>query len=208
MPAGGAERTIDVVLERDPAAGSLSVRVVDLEGHDLTPSADDTIVSVRRTDGPMRPPRGVSRDGTLAFDGLPAGRYEVFATDRRFGAATVTTTIEGGHESRAEVRLSPPASVVVRIHAGPRRRVQFQLFRTGTAVPAFEDPVPKAAPGVPVAESSRVYFLAGSEGTRIRGLSAGRYVVHVVSADLAAPDTVVDVGTGGAAEVEIRTTAR
>ena len=208
MPANGAERTIDLALERDPAAGSLSVRVVDPEGHHVALPSDDVIVHVRRTDGPSRTPRAIVRAGELAFDGLPAGSYDVFATHRRFGAASVATTVEGGREARVEVRLAAPASLRVTIHTDTKRRVQFQLLREGSAVPAFEDPPPKemarsAAPG-----TSRVHFLAGPDGILLRGLAAGRYAVHVVSPDLAADDVGVEVTVGGTAEITAHATPR
>lgn len=209
MPAGGAERTLDVALERDPAAGSLAIRVLDPDGRELALPRADALVTVRRTDGPSRPGRPTAREGALVYDGLPAGTYDVFATDRRFGAATVGATIEGGREARVDIRLAAPAALRVTITTGSRRRVQFQLLRDGAPVPAFDDaPSPDPARAAGALDAGRLHFLAGPDGVVLRGLASGRYAVRIVSPDLAAADTEVEVATGGTTEVSVRASPR
>ena len=205
VPAGGGERIVDATLERDPSVGSITVRLRDPDGHDLAFKAGESVVSVRRTDGPALIGRAVERSGYVVFEGLVAGMYEVFATARRFGSATATAQVEGGRELPVDVALSAASALRVRIDAGPKRRVHFQLLRTGTAIAAFEDPSPKD-----VADPDRnvTHFFAGSEGTLLRGLGAGRYVVRVLSPDLVAPDTDVELPVGATAEITIQTKAR
>ncbi len=205
VPAGGGERTLDVTLERDPGVGSITVRLRDPDGGELSFKSGDAAIVVRRTDGPALAPHGIERDGAVVFDGLLAGTYEVTATERRFGAATTSVNVEGGRSIQSDVRLSSPASLRVRADAGPKRRIHFQLLRAGVAITAFEDPPPKLTADP---DKSLTRFFAGSDGTLLRGLGAGRLTVRVLSPDLVASDTDVELVAGSVVDVEIHAKPR
>lgn len=205
VPAAGGERTFDAILEPDPGVGSIVVRMKEPDGGSVAFVATEAVVTVHRRDGPAATPRPVERDGALVFDNLAAGTYEVFATERRFGAASVVVEVEGGRESPGDVTLATPAALRVRFDAGSERRVHFQLLRDGAVVPAFADPQGKGAPD---AATDRTYFFAGRDGTTIRGLSAGRYVIRIVSPDLIASETATEVSPGTVTEVEISARSR
>lgn len=205
VPAGGGERTLDATLERDPAVGSISARLRDAEGRDIPFQSGEQLMVMRRTDGPAFVGRVVVRDGGVLFDGLPAGTYELAAADRKLGGATAIVAVEGGRSTPAEVRFSAPTSLRVRADVGAKRRVHFQLLRAGVAVAAFEDPPPKDEVDP---DKSPTHFFAGTEGTLLLGLGAGRYAVHVLSPDLVAADVEIELRPGAPAEVEIHARPR
>lgn len=211
MPAGGGERTVDVVLERDPEAGSLVVRLREPQGAPLTFRAGDVAVTLRRTDGPGRAPEAYVRDDGLVFEGLVAGTWRIVATERRFGATGLDARVEGGRETVADVTLEAGASLRVRSDPMLKRRVHFELLREGATVQAFVDETAKgdAAPKhVTGTNRSLTNFFAGGDGIVLQGLSAGRYVVRVLSPDLLSDDVSIDLVAGKEGDVEIRARPR
>lgn len=211
MPAGGGERTVDAVLERDPEAGSLVVRLREPQGAPLTYRAGDVAVALRRTDGPGRAPEPYVRDDGLVFEGLVAGTWRIVATERRFGATGLDARVDGGRETVADVTLEAGASLRVRSDPTLKRRVHFELLREGATVQAFVDETAKgdAAPKhVTGTNRSLTNFFAGGDGIVLQGLSAGRYVVRVLSPDLLADDASIDLVAGKEGDVEIRARPR
>ena len=168
-------------------------------------------VALRRTDGPGRAPEPYVRDDGLVFEGLVAGTWRIVATERRFGATGLDARVDGGRETVADVTLEAGASLRVRSDPTLKRRVHFELLREGATVQAFVDETAKgdAAPKhVTGTNRSLTNFFAGGDGIVLQGLSAGRYVVRVLSPDLLADDASIDLVAGKEGDVEIRARPR
>jgi hypothetical protein len=109
-------------------------------------------------------------------------------------------------DTEVKVTMGPPAKMRVRFVAAQPVVVKFRViagrelaypYPEGTGTVAETDD----EQGLPV-------FHAGAEGLVLSGLGAGRHTVEVVSEELSAPPTSVDLVVGETRDVEISVSLR
>jgi hypothetical protein len=210
--AGGEERVIDLVLERDPAAGAVEVRLEAPDGSSraLPP---DAIVEVNRTDGGPAPPftRATDAAGATTLDGLPAGLVRIRVWPGDLGPADLDVAVVAGTTVVARARATVEARLRVRVSGTGGRRALVRVLSAGMpAQPRVaEDPSGTARlERVAVSGVPSVVVLVGEEGVTFGGLPGGPHRVEVVSPDVRAAPVEVQLAPGETVGAEVVGTVR
>lgn len=214
LPAEGGERTYEVNLDRDLTLGSLKVVLEDRDGKALSFVGEKAQAVPWRRDGKPIPGGVVLKPGeALEMPALPAGGYGLLVRSPLHAPALVATEVVAGRETEAKAVVGPPAKVRVKFTAPEALIVKFQL-RMGRDLdyPFPEAEAGKAATAQGDAEGDTGaldgVLHAGADGLLLTGLATGRHVIEVVSPDLVATATPVDLVEGETREVEIAVTKR
>jgi hypothetical protein len=207
LPPEGGEKTFDVLLNRDLTLGSLRVFLEDADGTALSWAGERARAEVGRRDTRDIPGGVIHQPGeTLLLPALPAGPYVVVVRSPGHAPAVFETEVVAGADAERRVVLGPPAKLRVRFTSADAVLVRFEVHGNGQSILAFPERTTTVAEseddaGAPV-------YHAGADGLVLSGLGAGKHTVRVVSPDLTAPPTDVDLAIGETRDVEIAVTRR
>lgn len=114
---------LDIVLEGDPSAGSLSGQILD--EYDNTGVAAELSVSGY--------PRQTTADasGNYTLDGLMPGQYELVVTAEGYLQQEIPFTIQAGQVTRLDVALKPSPTVGIIVDTTYDRQDTLSLYLTG-----------------------------------------------------------------------------
>jgi len=213
IPQEGGATTVAVELRRDPNLGRLILRLEDKDGNPLSYLTEKAVLDgIWRRDGQAVGGGIVLKPGeTLELPALPSGPYGLVL--RSPGHAPVTLDkldVAAGRDTEVRVALGPPAKVKVKFTAAERTTVLFRMAQGNEAILSFPElppgsvPPPDGGAGLPRDGS----VTAGLEGVVLSGLATGRYTIEVLSPELTAPPTSVDLVEGDTKEVEIAVSKR
>ena len=202
IPRDGGEATLDVPLRHDPDLGRLIVHVENESGQPLSWTGEGCEAEVGRRDGRPVPGGIVLQAGErLDLPALPSGPYAVRILSPKHAPARLEATVPAGGIEETRVRLGPPAQLRVKFTAPDPLIVRFRLLQgRETARFYVEGDTGPEDPNAPPGEQS---FQIGAGQVVLTGLATGRYTVEVISPDLTAPATGVDLVEGEAKDLEI-----
>ncbi len=206
LPPEGGEKTYEVGLRRDMTLGSLKISFEDPDHNPVSFVKDKCEVVTGRHDQVPIPAGIVIRPSdVLEFPALPGGPYDFLVRSPLHAPLVLQVNVGAARENEARGVLGPPAKLRVRFTAPQATVVRFRLmmgrnadypFPEGSLVAQEGDAKPGDEPKDPV-------FHAGAEGLLLSGLSEGRHTVEVLSPELVAPPTPVDLVAGETREIEI-----
>ena len=206
LPPAGDERIYDVPLERDPSVGRLRLLLVDDAGQTLPYATSGALARVRRADGGPKPnQRPTDLDGQALFEGLAPAAYQVVVAYPGRAPGFASCDVAAGGDLEVRVALGAEARLTVKFPGLKGAGARFRLLRDGEVVVAF--PTAPSNDGPPK-DPRTPSFTAGPDGITLGGLGAGHYEVEVVSPDLVAPMTPVDLGPAESRELSITATRR
>jgi hypothetical protein len=212
LPRGGGEKTYEVNLEHDRTLGALKVLLADRDGKALSFAGEAAQASPWRRDGKPVPGGVIMRTGdALEMPALPAGAYGLLVRSPKHSPALVTADVVAEQTTEVTAVVGPPAKLRVRFSAPEVLLVRFHvLLGRDETYPFPETEAGKAATaqGEEAKTSLDAVLHAGADGLLLTGLGAGRHVVEVISPDLVATPTPVDLVEGETREVEIAVTKR
>lgn len=210
VPEGGGGTTLDVALRRDPDLGRAVVAVESRDGAPLSFVGERCTIAVGRRDGKAVDAGIVYRPGErLELPALLAGPWRFVVRSPRHAPATLDLDVVPGALAEGRVALGPPAKLRVRFTAPEATVVKFRLMLgREPAWPFVENAL--AGDGAPADETGgeEQVQTAGAEGALLSGLAAGRYTVELLSPELSAPPTAVDLVEGETREIEVSLTKR
>jgi hypothetical protein len=214
IPPDGGSTTIPVELRRDPNLGRLIVRLETREGTALSWVKEGAVPSIWRRDG-RKVEAGIvlKPSDVLELPALPAGPWGFQVRSPAYAPAMLETVdVAAGRDTEVRVVLGPPARLRVKFTASERTMVVFRLLLGREVVyPFLENPAPGTSVRGPDEAPSDVddgQRVIGSEGAILTGLSTGRYTLEVISPELTAPPTSVDLVEGDTKEVEVAVSKR
>ncbi len=207
IPQDGGDATIAVDLKRDPNLGRLIVRFEDRDRRVLSYVTERVEPAIWRRDGQAVSAGIVLKPAeTLEVPALPSGPYGLlFRSPGHAPLLLEKVDVAAGRDTEVTAILGVPAKVRVRFTAPERLTVRFRLMQgRETATPFPESAA--ATPASPDADKNTPddgTLDAGPEGVLLSGLATGRYTIEVVSPELTATPTTVDLVEGDTKEIEI-----
>jgi hypothetical protein len=212
IPPEGGATTVSVELRRDPNLGRLIVRLEDKDGKPLSYVDEKVAPMIWRRDGQTVGAGIVLKPGeTLELPALPSGPYGIVLRSPAHAPVTFDKIdVAAGRDTEVRAALGPPAKVRVKFTSVENTMVKFQLAQGKEVVLIFPELPPGATPPLDgaAAAPSDGSVVAGAEGILLSGLATGRYAIEVLSPELTAPPTSVDLVEGDTKEVEIRVSKR
>lgn len=208
LPREGGETKLDVALVKDPTLGNLKVILEDRDRNPLSYVTERCQVQMGRRDGKPVPAGVILKPGdALEVPALPAGPYLVIVRSPTHAPARSDVEVASIRETELRLTLGPPAKLRVKFRAPEVMIVKFHLTQGREIALPFVEGL--GADAGPEDDGSGDQALpAGSDGALLTGLAAGRYTVEVISPELSAPPTVVDLTEGDTKEVEISVTRK
>ena len=194
-------------LKRDPNLGRLIVHLEDRDGKVLSYVNEKVEPAIWRRDGQAVSAGIVLKPAeTLELPALPSGPYGLlFRSPGHAPAMLEKVDVAAGRDTEVRAILGLPAKVRVKFTAPERLIVKFRLTQgrevampfpeTGLAAPVSPDDAKNS--------QSDGSLDAGPEGVVLTGLATGRYTIEVMSPELTATPTAVDLVEGDTKEVEI-----
>lgn len=206
IPDEGGSTRVAVELRRDPNLGRLIARFEDRDGKPLSFVTEQVEPSIWRRDA-QAVTAGIvlQRSETLELPALPSGPYGLlFHAPGHAPALVEKVDVAAGRDTEVRVVLGPPAKVRVRFTAPERTMVRFRVMLGREQAYAVPDRPANAPPPDPSkAPPTDGTLEAEPEGVVLSGLSTGRYTIEVLSPELTAPPTSVDLVEGDTKEIEI-----
>ena len=215
LPPDGGEKRYEVTLQRDLSLGSVKLTFEDRDGRVLSYAAEGGQVQIGRRDGKAVPAGIIVQPGeALELPALPAGPYLLRVLSPKHAPADLSLDVPAGSPTEQRVVLGAAAKLRVKFVSNATERVTVRFRVMNGRLPEFlfqEAEAGKAAvaQGKDGAGEPDDSLHAGEDGTAlITGLPAGRRTVEVISPDLTAPATPVDLAEGETREVEIAVSKR
>lgn len=215
IPQEGGAAKVAVELRRDPNLGRLIVRFEDKDANPLSYVTEEVVADrIWRRDGQDVSGGGVvtrSRGEALEVPALPPGPYGLLLCSPGHAPLTLDKIeVAAGRDTEIGATLGPPAKLRVKFIAAERTMVRFRLVQDKEPVRSFAElesgtpPPPDSGADAPMDRS----ITAGVDGVVLSGLATGRYNIEVLSAELTAPPTSVDLVEGDTKEIEIAVSKR
>lgn len=208
LPREGGEKVLDVALRRDPTLGTLKISIEDRDRNPLSWVTERCKLAIGRRDGKLVDGGLILRYSEVVdLPAIPAGPWTFVVKSPGHAPARVDTEVPAGQPSELKVALGPPAKVRVKFRAPETLLVRFQVTfgkQVATVFPEVASPLPTGEEEGAEEQSLDV----GTAGIVLSGLSAGRHMIEVISPELVAPPTSVDLVEGETKEIEISVTRR
>ena len=198
LPIEGGERTFPITLRRDATLGRVQIAFENEGGKRVPFNELQGTPQIARMDS-LPIPGGIVIEGGehLTLTALPAGPYRITVHCAKHAPATLDVTCVAGETVEAVAALKDPAKLRIRFTADEDATVEFQLWKDGRPVPAYREQKD------PQAHTEGPLRATGNQGAVFTGLGSGRYQVVVISRNLRATTTAVQLTEGDTAEVEI-----
>lgn len=211
LPPLGGEKTYEVDLRRDMTLGSLKIAFEDRDGNPISFVKDQCEVVTGRRDR-VRIPAGivVKPSDALEFPALPGGPYVFLIRSPLHAPLLLSVDVPAQRETEAKGVLGPPAKLRVKFTAPEQVIVRFRVMQGKDIAYPFPEgaSVAQEESEKPGEEPKERVFHTGAEGLLLSGLADGTHTVEVLSPELVAPLTPVDLVAGETREVEIRVDKR
>ena len=208
LPSEGGETKLEVSLVKDPTLGNLKVILEDRDRNPISFSTERCQVQMGRRDGKPVPAGVILKPGdALEVPALPAGPYTVIVRCPTHSPARSDVEVAAVRDTELRLTMGPPAKVHVRFRAPEAMIVKFRLTQGREVAQWFVEGPGSETPDDAEGTGERS-LPAGTDGVILTGLATGRYTVEVVSPELVAPATAVDLTEGDTKDVEISVTRK
>ena len=204
IPAAGGATTIAVELKRDPNLGQLIVHFEDRDGKVLSYVKEQIDPAIWRRDGQAVSAGIVLKPAeTLEVPALSSGPYGLlFRSPGHAPLLLEKVDVAAGRDTEVRAILGVPAKVHVHFTAPERLTVRFRVMQGRELALVWPELVPNALLGAKSSTEDGTLD-AAPEGIVLTGLGTGRYTIEVMSPELTAAPTAVDLVEGDTKEVEI-----
>lgn len=207
IPQDGGKTTVAVDLKRDPSLGRLIVHLEDRDGKVISYVNEKVEPSIWRRDGQAVSAGIVLKPAeTLELPALPSGPYGLLLRSPGHAPALLEKVdVAAGRDTEVRAVLGLPAKVRVKFTAPEQLIVKFRLTQGRDVAYPFPEAQPNARVSPDDARNAPNdgSLDAGPEGVVLSGLATGRYTIEVMSPELTATPTAVDLVEGDTKEVEI-----